>query len=1164
MPLHEDHEDEDVGEDRPALRTSSHGFTPQYEDSSPRLSETKLVIETETSPIVPPSNVPPSPPSAVALSNAPSTTRGSDDSNSPQIFPTRLSVASRIPSERSPLAPDFVFPEVDEPRSSVDPSTKRVGDGASTSTWEKVKSTFTGGRRSRTNSILTREKRDHTESSISRESGASIASAKTGDGPFANQAVVMQAPSASASILSLPAAAPRGGVSPVPPASSADLLKYQDAKLFPFPGMKMLEEQRNRARACMSASASSPDIVMSPQTAEAEPLAHTSSSSSNTSSRTPEVGRDRKLSHQASDTRLISKYNSPPVSATPSSSSHAEYFSPFSTPATSALFGIQSTLSKLPTNREGVRKWLNAKKLFSSQSSSPNVGYPTIPPNAAKKPSLSDLLKVRKDDLTSEWEETGSDKARTPTSANTVTTSTFTIKQVASPDTPDTPLLSATNGISQPPRDYTDQEKTPKGETFLPAVEPNAPSQEILSDVDASRSLPTPPEHPSSTTPDPTSSVEGFSGRSTSASSSTPSSQYSARNSAQGAIVLERLDDMLGRGSRSPMWASAIDDPPRKLLLTSPVLQIVNPNTVKDRFLFLFSDILVIAKPIEQENLLDLAKPNPLDRKFVVKNVVLLRNLRFTAEREDHSENDISASPRQHIVRTFVHQFAKDPDMAISALMERTGCRDDPTALGQFLFRTLDIDRARLGDYLSRRTSRLVLKSYIDSFGFTGLSVDKALRTFLLSIHIPPKSAGNNALDYLLDAFAIRWYEANAPGIIYDKDAALRLVRAIIQLNDAMYGGVSSEPGIPDYPNHDVTSRSFLQAFRRYDARGLVPDDVLEDIYNSMCQERLSQARAQGGPPDILISIKRPPPPRLTYKVQSEPIILRIPQPDPKLTVLLHGQGLLFDPPVLTFAKSPEASFRVTGTSLGPKTMIMRRSGSNALAYSGLPLNSSVVIERAFMRNTFQIAFANRQGVKRRYMFSVDDPLIRHEWTVSLKRQIEAASASTLTLTSSGTSSSKFHRAAESTAFKVLQQILLGPYHPSLPDLENGALRISSPTFRHSRGNSQRNGGPLDGITTKPSVVRSKSRSKVYYRRHGPGKLEMELNLSDDESRDSRDFDDDAIFKSTAMFDGGPPSSRLEIRCWSGRDLEMQCQQNSSIALVLAYLQVGSPDHSNS
>src|SRR5258705_6158828 len=104
------------------------------------------------------------------------------------------------------------------------------------------------------------------------------------------------------------------------------------------------------------------------------------------------------------------------------------------------------------------------------------------------------------------------------------------------------------------------------------------------------------------------------------------------------------------------------------------------------------------------------------------------------------------------------------------------------------------------------------------------------------------------------------------------------------------------------------------------------------------------------GERDIIIVVKRAPPARLTYRFQSEPIILRIPHPDPDLSIQLFGQDLLFEPPVLTFAKSLEASFRITGTSLGPKRITMRRSGSNALLYSGLPLSTSVVVERAFMR----------------------------------------------------------------------------------------------------------------------------------------------------------------------------------------------------------------------
>jgi hypothetical protein len=45
--------------------------------------------------------------------------------------------------------------------------------------------------------------------------------------------------------------------------------------------------------------------------------------------------------------------------------------------------------------------------------------------------------------------------------------------------------------------------------------------------------------------------------------------------------------------------------------------------------------------------------------------------------------------------------------------------------------------------------------------------------------------------------------------------------------------------------------------------------------------------------------------------------------------------------------------------------------------------------------------------------------------------------------------------------------------------------------------------------------------------------------------------------------DGGDnPDAQLrsEDQYWSGKDLVMYCQQNSSIALLLAYLQVGTSD----
>ncbi|KAJ7178502.1 hypothetical protein C8R43DRAFT_973563 [Mycena crocata] len=1154
----DEEEDEEVydvrhSSPREASPRSSAEFSPQeaYDDTSPRNSfESKgVMIEPETSPEIVPSHVPPSPSSVTALSQSTSIVRtASDDSTSPQTYPARLSIASRT-QDRSPLNAEFDWEDG-----------KRTWDGGSTSTWDKIKTTFrsgsAAGRRSRTNSIVTRDRRDHTDSSVSRESGASLTSSKTDKGDTVtaplNQPppVVMQSASASASVVSL-----SPGVSLFPAASSADLLKYQNAKLFPFPGMKKLEEQRNRAKGMLTPSASTPDIATLFNGYETDPSQSLANSFSNTPSQTPETGRDRKLSHQASDTRLLDKYampTSPSNSLTPLSPTNTDYFT------VTPLSPTQSTGSKLPMTLPGVKQWLSSRKMFSQTSSqgTSSLNTPTSElgrslPSASKKPSLSDLILRKDNGVGRDWE----DVEIVPPSASE---SVFG----KSPASMEPRELSSSPKNVPPQSSSQDTEKTPKAKKIVSS--PVAVDETSYLHFDPPSNMPSPPD-PLSATPDPSSSLSDYPAHSTSESSSTTSSHYSfgGNSGSQGSFILERLEENLARGSRSPMWASAIDDPPRKLLLSSPVLQVVNANTVKDRFLFLFSDILVIAKPVvhDQDNIIDTYKPTPMDRKFIVKSVVLLSQLRFNADRADvqPKTSNYSAAPRNPLIRTFVHQFSKDVDHAISSLLSKSGTPDDPIVLGQLLFKTLDLDRARLGDYLSRRTSKVVLKAYVDSFRFVGVRVDRALRAFLLSLNVPSKSVYNvTALDYLLDAFASRWYEANARIVAYDKDLAIRLVRALVQLNDFLHGGISQEPGPTGYPKRGITGRDFIDAFRRYDPRYLVSDELLEDVFDSIREEKLSQARLSSNS-DVSIMVKRPLPTRLTYKVQSDPIILRIQQADPDLTIQLFGQDLLFDPPFLTFTRSSEASFRVTGTSLGPKTMIMCRSGPNALKYFGLPLSNSLIVERAFMRNTFEMAFLNHSGAKRRYMFSVDDPLIRHQWAVSLRRQIDnASSISSTSLSQATPGTSKFHRAAEIVAFKALQQTLMGAdvLSGAPPAAIHSALQRlnSNGSPRPSNGNAFR--FPADQRTENLSKesrlnshVRSKSRSKVYHR-HGAGRNELDLNneVHDQESPKDERYDHDA-------------PSRVEGPLWSGGDLEMQCQQNSSIPLVLAFLQVGSPEH---
>jgi len=985
--------------------------------------------------------------------------------------------------------------------------------------WERVKGAFSrstsqNGRRSRTNSVGGRP-RDNTDSSISRESGASLTSGKTDkDGMFAlqqSQPALQTSSSSPVSASPLPLPSTKGSASPFPPYPANDLAKYTDSKLFPFPGMMELE-RKSKAKAMLN-SASSPDI-----SSGVDPASN-GSGSSNATGPSPELGRDRKLSHQASDTRLLAKFNlpqAPPMAANVSSSS-TDYFSLPSPQSNGPTTPTQTPTLKLPTTREGVKKWLSAKKLFLSSSTNALER-----PDLGTKSSMTDLFFSKKDDLAADWEDVGSEKSRGATSASG---STLKGKASASPAT-DTSFRQAVDDAFG----SIIQNKFGKSGDSSPHVT-ETPISESAPEV------PFPLAPPSSATPDPHSSMDDYHSRSGSASLSTLSSHPvidATKSGSQEFPILDLMDELLSRADPllPPM---PIEDPPRKLLLSSPVLQVVNSNTVKDRFLFLFNDILVIAKPIlhDQDSLMDPSTLTVLDRRFIVKSVVQLRNLRVKADRDDHrTQAHMSGSLKHSITRTFVHSFSKDPDHAISTLFEKARSRDDPVGLGQLMFRTLDLDRAKLGDYLSRRTSKLVLKAYIDGFGFTGLRIDHALRVLLQSINVPSKpSPTHNPMEFILDAFGSRWYEANLGAVAYDKDLAVKLVKAIVQLNEVLHGGVIQEPGPTGLSLRNVIAKDFVGAFRRYDPRGQVSDELLEEIYTSIRNEHLTQARATMAQDntDIVIVVKRALPARLTYRVQSEPIILRIPQPDPNLSIQLLGQDLLFDPPVLTFVKSSEASFRITGTSLGPKRITMRRSGSNALLYSGLPLSSSVVVERAFMRNTFQIAFSDMHCHRRRYMFSVDDPVLRHQWAASLKRQVELATSSYATLVAD-TGAAKFHQAAEAVSFRVLYESLLGDEFgrntrslspPPQSPLTNGTLH------RFDQQQQRSFGAYLH--------ARSKSRSQWYHNSMA-GKMEIDLEVPIDDETDTAD---------------GIASLQ---KMWKGQEIEVLCRQNSTVAGVVSYL----------
>ena len=1151
MPVYDEDDEEDEDEDKDEERDDSRSRSPHKSSQSQ-----EIVIESESStentPLYgPPSYSAPSDLSQLTqLSTNSTATMNTNlrESNFSSISGTSLNRAD-TPSQsldRTHSRTDSLRNWDDRPQSGVAEApglaSKRSADSTTnTSTWSKVKnfarSGSSLGRRSRSNSIA---KRDNAESG--RESGASFLSGKReskGDGSSSavSGTFVWQQPATTVAgntsspqgLLGVSAPPPRTGVSPIPPPSDGDASRYTNPKLFPFPGIVKLQEERSRGM-----SVSSPDLNLSQSSTSVEKA--TESTASSASSHTQDAMRERRISHQISDSRLLQKYQAGigQSQLSPSTTfTHAGYFDLPLAPAVQP-----SSSSGLPFNREGVRKWLNAR--FSSKSPSKHVQEPRAP-DSVKKPSLSDLLNRRDGDV-SDWEEgeKSGEKERAKFDGGATIKGRPFFKEDIQESSPDDPLVSY--NLAQP---------TPRSPRAIPNLEGELDIDENRDSRHTSVPLSS-QDMVSSTTPDPLSSADddGSPDLSSQASHSSMASLFASHNAAlnstKAADLMDRLDQVLRADELNRVWSSALNSPPRRLMLSSPMLQVANRDTVKDRFLFLFSDILIIAKPLlpDRDSLIDTTKLYAPDRKFVIKNVVHLRDIRLNVDRDDDPRRMSTAmiTQRPDFIRKFIDDFLVDADLAI-ARMVNLQTPQGYTALGRLLVQLPELNKSKLGEYLSRRTSRPALKAYLDAFGFTGIDICVALRIFLLSLHIPSGPGYANTLETLLDTFAGRWYEANAGIVAFGKGLAMRLVRAIVRLHEALHASISQDSGATRYSGHHVSMRDFTDAFRRHDTHCLVPNNLLGEIYNSIRYEKLCQARNPAtGRAHHPIVLRRTIPSRVTYRRQSEPVIVRLPQPDPALTIQLFGQDLTFEPAVLSFAKSAEASFRITGTGLGQKTVVMACFGPNAPNYSGLPLSTTVSVERAFMRNTFQIAFLNASEQKRRYMFSVDDPVIRNEWTSSLKRQIEAARVNQ-SPELPPLASIQVYQAAELVSFQAL--------HDSLLNADSGSADYISPAQQNGTQNGTIGKRHLSAQSFAPSVKdmyrRSQSRSQTY--RYGEGRHEQDL---------SGELPDDDDIRFSAADGLGDPES-LGLRHWTSADLELTCQQNSAISVVLSLLQAALP-----
>ncbi|KAI8364173.1 hypothetical protein BD560DRAFT_403224 [Blakeslea trispora] len=281
-----------------------------------------------------------------------------------------------------------------------------------------------------------------------------------------------------------------------------------------------------------------------------------------------------------------------------------------------------------------------------------------------------------------------------------------------------------------------------------------------------------------------------------------------------------------------------LPSPPRQHILHTPVFQVVNANTVKDRYLFLFNDLLLICKPIMDENIIisKSSRSSLLEKSryrfrpnehslFQVKNIVQLSKLTLYMSKEDTLQKHQSviemgpdgrpllppARKIHPLLASALRKFEADPNLGIQYLIDKGVLTNDPLSIANFLFKTPDLNRRQLGYYLSDSKNSDVYDAFLECFRMVGLRMDEALRILLTTFRLP---SNWEALEYLIERFAKKWHDANQNVIKFHEDMVVKVVVAMLFLNAECWYDATSEKDVFWYAR-ELKERQDRQAKRK-------------------------------------------------------------------------------------------------------------------------------------------------------------------------------------------------------------------------------------------------------------------------------------------------------------------------------------------------------------
>lgn len=154
---------------------------------------------------------------------------------------------------------------------------------------------------------------------------------------------------------------------------------------------------------------------------------------------------------------------------------------------------------------------------------------------------------------------------------------------------------------------------------------------------------------------------------------------------------------------------------------------------------------------------------------------------------------------------------------------------ENPASIAKFVKGTTRVDKKVLGEYLAKKDNGAILKAYMDTFNFTGMRVDQALRQLLHSFRLPGES---QLIERIVDEFAEQYCTKTQPEAVADQLSCFTLTYAIIMLNvDQHSPKVKSQ--------QRMALLDFTKNLRGVNGGKDFPPEYLEEIYEAIRGEEI-------------------------------------------------------------------------------------------------------------------------------------------------------------------------------------------------------------------------------------------------------------------------------------------------------------------------------------